>query len=210
MAENPKRFKFRGFISFTLTLSFILISVTGLVLYIVPPGRVAHWIQWRLWGMTKDQWAAVHTLFSFIFIVVAGIHLYYNWRIFTGYIVARARTGLNMKYELAASIVFTAAVFAGTLLELPPFSTTMNFGESIKESWETGTDVAPAPHTELMTLTDVVDDLGMRIDRMLEKLERNGVTVEDPSMTLKEIAEQNKTSPSELYKIIQRRGEGAR
>ena len=56
---SQKKFSFRGFTSFTLTLSFILISVSGIVLYIVPSGRVAYWINWKLVGLTRDNWDGI-------------------------------------------------------------------------------------------------------------------------------------------------------
>ena len=207
MAEQ-KKFNIRGFVSFTLLISFIVISVTGIVLYIVPPGRVAFWINWTLLGMNKDAWGAVHTIFSFLFIVIAAVHLYYNWGIFMSYLRSRVIKGLRLKRELAASVMLTVIIFAGILFELPPFSTTMDYGESIKESWGEGQDPAPAPHTELKTLEEVVDESGMRLENVLQKLERNGVTVENPGETLKTIASNNDISPSELFRIIQKREGG--
>jgi len=207
--EQRKRFSIRGFTSFTLTLMFVVMALSGIVLYIVPPGRVAYWINWKLVGLTKENWAAVHTIFSYLFVIVALIHLYFNWTIFKGYLISRVEKGLRMKKELSAAIIITLAVFIGTLFELPPFGTTMDIGESLKESWEEGQPVAPAPHTELKTLEEVVEEFGMRLDRVLDKLERNGVKVTDTSKTLKDIAADNGISPSELYEIIGRRGDGS-
>lgn len=128
------KFRFRGFTSLTLTFSFIVMTVTGLVLYVVPPGRIANWIDWRILGMSKEQWGAMHTIFSFLFVIFSIIHIIYNWRTFLTYLKDRIRKTYALKAELAASLILAVIVFAGTLYEIPPFSTTMDIGSSFKES----------------------------------------------------------------------------
>jgi len=41
-----------------VTISLIVDTLSGVILYIAPPGRVEKWIQWKVWGLTKNQWAA--------------------------------------------------------------------------------------------------------------------------------------------------------
>jgi len=55
-----RRFIWRAFISVATAVSFVALSVTGVVLLITPPGRVAHWTGWRIWALTKDQWSGLH------------------------------------------------------------------------------------------------------------------------------------------------------
>ena len=50
---------FRRIVSFATLVSFILLLVTSVVLYIVPHGRVAYWSEWRLLGLGKEQWGAL-------------------------------------------------------------------------------------------------------------------------------------------------------
>ncbi|MFP7753178.1 DUF4405 domain-containing protein [Thermodesulfobacteriota bacterium B35] len=45
----------RRITSMTMLVSFVLLSVTSIVLYIVPHGRVAYWADWHLWGLSKTQ-----------------------------------------------------------------------------------------------------------------------------------------------------------
>lgn len=54
MSERP--FHTRGFISLLTFASFILMSVTGIVLYTAPQGRIAYWVAWTFWGLEKPQW----------------------------------------------------------------------------------------------------------------------------------------------------------
>ena len=71
----------RSFISFLLTWSFAILIVSGIVLYIAPHGRVAHWVNWRLLGLTKDNWAAIHTIIGYLFMIVAVVHFVFNYRV---------------------------------------------------------------------------------------------------------------------------------
>jgi hypothetical protein len=47
----------RSLVAFRVTWAFVLLTVPGIVLYIVPQGRVACWIHWSLLGLKKEQWA---------------------------------------------------------------------------------------------------------------------------------------------------------
>ena len=59
----------RRMTSLTAALSFIILFVTIVVLYIVPQGRVAYWADWRLWGMTKEQWGNIHLNIGLLFLL---------------------------------------------------------------------------------------------------------------------------------------------
>jgi len=39
---SKNQFSFRAFVSVMVTLSFIMLSVTGTILFVTPPGRVAN------------------------------------------------------------------------------------------------------------------------------------------------------------------------
>ena len=95
--DRSKKFHWRGLTSFLVTLGFLLLAFTGMMLYFTPKGGVAHWIDLRLLGLDKDQWAAIHMLAAILFVIAAGFHLYFNWRIFIHYIKTKA--GFNLKRE---------------------------------------------------------------------------------------------------------------
>ena len=76
-----RKFSWKAFISFGLAYMMVILLVSGLILYVSPPGRYAHWVTWTLWGMTKEEWQAVHTVFSFGFIILSVFHLFSaNWK----------------------------------------------------------------------------------------------------------------------------------
>jgi len=200
-------FKTRGFVSITLALSFIILSISGVVLYIMPHGRVAYWINWKIMGLSKDDWDAVHTIFGFVFMFMAVIHFYFNWTTFLNYLKGKVQNGIRLKRELAASVIFSVIIVVGTLWDIPPFSAIMDMGELVKESWGTDIERAPIPHAELMTLNSVIQNFGLSSEKVLNNLNSYGIEIESTDETLQSIASRYNMSPRELYRIIQpRRG----
>ena len=45
---------FKGLTSFLTLSGFILMTVTGIVLFFEPEGRIAYWTNWTFWGLTKS------------------------------------------------------------------------------------------------------------------------------------------------------------
>jgi len=72
--------KLRKITSLTMFLSFLLLIVTSIVLYVVPHGRIAYWSDWRFMGLTKTLWGDVHINLGVLFLVSGLLHLYYNWK----------------------------------------------------------------------------------------------------------------------------------
>ena len=117
MTSNaPARFQWRAFVTLFVTLSFVLIAASGIVLYVSPPGRVAHWSLWTLGGLDKEAWQGVHTVFAFLFVLAGAFHLYFNWRVFWSYLRSRLAAGIRMKRELAlaAGLVVAIGGLSGT------------------------------------------------------------------------------------------------
>lgn len=199
-----QRFHTRSFISFLLFISIIWLLVSGTVLYIAPPGRVAHWQHWTLFGFSKDQWQAQHTIFSYVFVVLAIIHVFsLNWRNLWSYVKLKSTNGFRKKKEFIGALVISFIVFFGTSFELPPFISFFDLGESIGSTWEDRLQKAPIPHTENLSLNEISTNYSeLSADELIELLENDGIEVLNKSQTLKEIAIQNNTAPSALYSII--------
>ena len=202
-AYKARKFNWRAFTSLYVVFSFILMGISGLILYITPPGRVAYWTNWKLFFLTKEAWGAVHTIFSLSFIVMGSIHLYFNWKPFVSYMKSRVRAGLRVRREVAYSGLISLFILTFTLLGLPPFSTIMDFGETISESWATEQEQPPVPHAELMTLPEFSQAIQIPLDALVFRLETAGVRVEDKNTIIKELAAANGMAPSELYQAIQ-------
>ena len=210
-AKAPrKRFHTRGFVSLLLSGSFLVMLVTGLVLYVTPQGRVAHWTGWTLAGLGKEQWSAVHIVTTLVFLTSAGFHLYYNWRIFWGYFKSKAKSGFNLKRELALAIAICVAMVAGTLWNVPPFGTVIRWNDDIKAYWDSHSASAPVPHAEGFSLMRLANEINVPVEQIVERLSDGGIEVEDPSMTVKTVAEEHDVTPSELFSIAAPNYQGRR
>lgn len=204
--EKKQRFNLRSFTSFTLVISTVIMSWSGFILYIAPPGRIANWGTWKLMLFTKTEWQALHTIFSYLFFILVIIHLFFvNWRAFLTYFRSKVRAGLNRKWELGISIVLSAIIFMGTLRSWTPFDPVMKFGEKVKASWEGDFQSPPVLHMEIYT----VEQLSALLDSIppadiLRILTENNIKVTGAEETLKNIANENNTTPSAIYEILQR------
>ena len=94
----------RAFTSLCSLVSFILLLLTAIILYIEPHGRVAYWTKWNFLGLEKDQWGNIHLFSGLLFLVAGGFHLYYNWKPLIGYLSGKIETGLRYKRELFSGL----------------------------------------------------------------------------------------------------------
>ena len=200
-----QKFSWRAFISFGLTYMMLILLVSGFILYVSPPGRYAHWVTWKLWGMTKEEWQAIHTIFSFGFVMLSVFHLFSaNWKAFVYYFRSKASRGFNKKFEFLFATLLIGAVFFGTFYSVPPFENVMTLGENLTNSWEKVEERAPVPHAELLTLAELAYQLKIdSVEVMTRKLDNHKITYENTTtQTLQEIADANQMTPAELYEII--------
>ncbi len=204
MEKTKKEFSWRAFISFGLLFSFIIIFITGIILYISPAGRIAHWINWKLFGFSKEDWQAIHTVFSYIFAILSIFHLFtINWKVFLSYLKSKTSNGLNKKKELFLSSILTIFIFVGVIYSIPPFSSVMTFGEYLTESWENTETEPPIPHAELLTLVELSERLdSVGVDKITSKLKAEGIKFNNTGENLTEIGILNDVSPIDLYNII--------
>jgi hypothetical protein len=203
MAREAKpRFNWRGFVSVATGLSFLVMSITGIVLFITPKGRVAHWVEWRMLGLTKDQWTGLHIWFSLIFMVMAAFHIYLNWRLLLNYFRDKVRRTYALRREWLFSLIICGIVLTGTLADVAPFSSLLVWNELIKNSWEVLGQQAPIPHAELMTLAEIADKVkGIDAETMVTNLRDGGIEVESAYVIVGQLAKENNLSPRELYTI---------
>ncbi len=115
-----RAFDSRAFVAFVVAAAFLVATVTGIVLYVVPQGRVANWVEWRLLGLTKPDWTDVHILLGLVFIVVGIIHLYNNWRPFKHRLAERVKGHVSLRVEVGATLRRSIVFVAGAIAHLPP------------------------------------------------------------------------------------------
>jgi magnesium-transporting ATPase (P-type) len=130
-------FNWRIFISFGLFLSFFMILVSGVILYIGPSGRGPGATGWSMIGLTKPEWQSQHIIFGFAFSLIALFHLLViNWKAFFSYLKTKGGEGLKSTGELLVIIILALLFGVGTYFKLQPFSGILEFGRTISKSWE--------------------------------------------------------------------------
>ncbi len=202
--EIKQKFSWRSFISFGLLFSFLIIFFTGIILYLAPAGRIAHWVNWKLIALSKEDWQALHIIFSFLFVILSIFHLFsINWKVFLSYLKNKTTKGINKKRELLISGILTLSISIGVLYSIPPFSSVINLGESLTQSWENKVEQPPIPHAELLTLIELSEQLeNFSIEKIQNKLKANNIKFSSSEQTLSEIAKINNLPPLDIYNII--------
>ncbi len=193
--------KIRPFVSFNLIFSFIAMTFTGIVLFIVPYGRIAYWNSWTLFGLSKDQYSELHVAFMVVFLIFGLIHIYLNWKAIFGYLRTRTRLVCFMKKEFAAALLLNLFFFAGSLNYIEPFNSYFNMYNSVKNYWTEKLGEPPYGHAELSSLAKLCKKTGIDIDAAQKTLKIRKIKF-DKKQTLKKIAEHNNMSPRDVYEII--------
>ena len=221
------KFKWKVFLCISLFFSFFIVLISGTILYLAPPGRIVNWSDWNIIGLTKREWKSLHIVFSYSFAVLSIFHLFsINWKAFCSYIVIKSKKGLNRKTEIVAGTALIILLFIGTRASVPPFSTVVNFGETLTHRWENKekVDASPVLQTETvqhknvnpenehnktskgkgygrMTVEDVANDLHIDVSVLIERLESNNIEAKRTE-TLKTISTEAGTTPRDIYDIL--------
>lgn len=200
---SSRRQSLRAFVAFLVIWSFLLLTVTGIVLYVVPQGRVAYWVEWTLAGLGKDDWADVHMIFGGLFIATGVIHLYYNWKPFKKYLAERAAGHLRVKRELVLSLAACIVLVAFSVLEWPPVSWVFDLNDDIKESWVIDPDYEPPfGHAEEVSLAGLALRQDIDLDAAVRALREQGLVLTGTQERIEDIARANELTPMEVYRII--------
>lgn len=200
--DKTKGFSGRALASTTSGLSFLGMCVTGIILFVVPPGRIANWTGWTIFGLTKRQWQGLHIWFSLVFMVAACVHLYYNWGCLLSYLKSTVGKGLALRWEWVLSLLVCGVVAVGTLADVRPFSSLLVWNEAIKHHWDQDDQRAPVPHAELLTLTELAGHSGdVTLEAIIANLKAKGVAVDSPEQVVGELAQAHNMTPDKLYRI---------
>ncbi len=189
--------------SLTMLLAMVIMTYSGIMLFIAPPGRIANWSDWQLFGLSKDQYANLHSSFMLLFVVATILHIYYNWKPITSYMKNQAKQMVVLTRDMMAAILFTVIFLIGSLTFTPPFSTFLNFGQDIKNSWEKSYGSAPYSHAELSSLEDFSKKIGLALEKSAEILSSHNMKYE-LSQSLSQIADTNGVSPQYLFNLLKK------
>lgn len=213
----------RGFTTFVVTISFLLLLFSGVILYMSPAGSIARWTAWTFCGLDKWQWEAVHTTTSILFLLAAVYHLLFNWKIFINYFRTKMEEGFQLKRELILALVVGGVFVAGTIWNIQPFKKVTEVREDLKYSPKHVDDTLPFEpgrgqglgrsrfsiaepeekdsdrHRDNLRMDQLARQRGLTIESLLAALRANGIKVTDSTATVAEVAEQNGLLPDVVY-----------
>jgi len=189
----------RKLTSLTLLLSFALLILTSLVLFVVPEGRVAYWSDWHWLGLSKSQWGDIHTNSGFLFLLAGLVHLFCNWKPLLSYLKNRAKEMQLLTPGLLIALAINLVVVGGTLLQLPPFSSLLDIGHRFKIAAAQQYGEPPYGHAELSSLHLFAKRTGLDLQTIKAALTKAGIHIADNNQTILAIAKSNALTPKAVY-----------
>ncbi len=191
--------------SLTLGISFLIMSYTGIMLFIVPHGRVAYWANWHLFGLSKGQYSDLHTTSMLVFLLFASLHIYYNWKPILSYLKDKTKKVTFTKKEFLIALLINVVFVVGTLVPIQPFKGFLSMGEKIKGNWTKEYGEPPYGHAEETKLSVFCRKMGINLNDAKEILENNNIIFKE-NETLKTIGINNSIAPSKVYQMIKPEG----
>ncbi len=192
----------KGFASLLTTFSFAVMTVSGILLFIVPQGRIAEWTDWSLLGLTKSDWGNIHITTSLMFLISGAYHIWCNWRTLVNYFTSKRESRLFMRREIAISAVVTLFFVVGAVYQVPPLSYVLTLNNTIKMAWVVDKDhEPPIGHAELLTVKSFAKKMQIDLARATAVLNQNGIQFADHE-SLAVIAKHYDRSPLEIYQLI--------
>jgi len=200
----------RGFVSLLLLFQTVVLAFSGVVRYFSPRGREAHWVDWRVLGLNKDQWTSIHMVSALAFVILATVHLIYNWRPMLSYIRRSAQAVRRRGLALAAALLLSAVLLALTVTNLPPAGMLFAESEKLKDDYAASIERAPWAHAEEATIETVCKRLGVPVEKALGALKSAGFPAHSSMETLAEIARRHGTSPNRVFAVIEGQADPAK
>jgi hypothetical protein len=192
----------RKTVSLTTLLSFVLLLITSVVLYVTPQGKVAFWANWKMMGLDKEQWGAMHTNIGILFIVAGLVHTFINGKAIAAYLKNKTRKFRLFTMDFNVALAITLAVALLTLWELPPLNSVQHYNASLKDAAAQKYGDPPYGHAEASTLSTFCQRIGLDLDQAIKNLNEAGLKNISASATLADMSNANKIPPQELYNLM--------
>ncbi len=188
--------------SLTVFLAFALTGCSAVVLYLAPQGRVAYWSDWRFLGLSKSQWGDLHINVGLLFLLAAGLHLFYNWRPIVAYLKNRSRQIRVFTPAFNAAFMLTAAVAVGTFFKIPPMAWVLDGNAAAKAAAVDRYGEPPYGHAELSGLRGFIDKTGLSAPAAMAALHSRGIRFDSDRQSILEIARMNGISPKAVFEAM--------
>ena len=203
--------------SLSLGFSFLIMSYTGVVLFIAPHGRISRWLDWHFLGLDKVQYQDLHATSMITFLIFGSLHIYYNWKPILSYLRDIDKKISFTKKEFLTAFLINAVFVVGTLFLFQPFKYFLDFGEDIKQSW--GERSVKITHSESInkneavikpppeqlgrkTLRNLADTGHIDLNYALNILETQGFKNVNADIRIRYIADEINSTPTDVYKLL--------
>lgn len=199
---KKNEFHGRGLTSLAVVTSFLIMTVTGIVLYFTPHGRVAYWVKWELIGLTRTEWNNIHIISSIVFASAGAFHIYFNWKAIINYLSGKIAGSLKYKREMTMAAVLSVFIIAGSIYLIPPLNYVIDFSEYLKNSWVRSREYEPPfGHAERVTLKTFAKRMEIDPSLAKQRLMKHNIYPEKTE-TLKNITERHGIKPIDILKIL--------
>lgn len=203
MADPSTRWFPRSLTSLSVMAGFLIMSLSGVVAFVNPQGRIAFWTDWSMFGLTKEQWGDIHILSSLLFVVAGVIHIYYNWRPLMNYLGQKVSSGRKHQREIVVTILLSLVIVVSAIWRIPPLSYLLDLNAYVKELWVVHKDYEPPfGHAELLSLKVFCQKTNIPLDAAIATLTERKLVGVEPDRLLRDIARANHTSPMAVYRHI--------
>lgn len=192
----------RGFISVTLLLQSLVVAVSGVVRYASPRGREAHWVDWRVWGLDKDQWSSIHMVSGLVFLVLFAVHLVYNWTPMLKYLCLKGKSLRYRGWESAAGVVLTLVLLGLTVADVSPVNALFIQSERLKDAYAASIERAPWPHAEEASVETICNRFEIPLEEALALLKEKGLPVLNSTETLASVGRRHGTSAMNVFRVV--------
>ena len=192
----------RGFISLSVFWSFIIEFVSGLVLYIAPTGSVSRWTNLRVLGLNHSDWVELHTIFGYVLLFFAAIHIIYNWKPIISYIKRKIHGGIRLRKEMIISLLLCSVLSAGIIFNMAPFQAFLDLEDTIRKSWPGAASDPIASHAERLTFEEFILETDVDLRKAIEKMENVGYRLENTEILISEIMKEYDLAPIDIYEIV--------
>ena len=125
----------RKITSFVMLYSFVIMVVSGVMLFISPFGRLSMMIRWEMLGLDKMQWQALHIIFMVIFAIGGILHIVYNFKAIKNYLKSKSKKMVVLTTSHSIAIGVTAIFFYVTINHMEPFESFVKMNKSFNDYW---------------------------------------------------------------------------
>ncbi|OLN29748.1 FHA domain containing protein [Desulfovibrio sp. DV] len=189
-------------VTMVLFFSIFFMFLTALVMYIVPPTRVASWADWSFLGLSRPAWEGAHLAMGLLFLAAGVAHLLLHIDELLDHLRDDEGMVVIFTKPFVLGLLLTIGVFAAALAGLPPVGQLVALSGHIKERTVETYGEPPYSLAERSTLADFARRMGLETDKALALLRLRNIKAESADLTLAQIARQNRVAPGGVFEAL--------